>query len=132
MKKLLFFFIIIGIFGSCNKDDDHNTNTELIGSWKLIAIYTDPGDGSGSFEPVELNKTITFQNNGTITCNGELCSMTTTANTTTSGTYSLANATFSSSNCYPENYEYPFQLSDNILIISYPCIEPCQAKYKKL
>lgn len=33
----------------------------------------DPGDGSGTFQPVESDKTIEFKNNGSVITNNSLC-----------------------------------------------------------
>ena len=131
MKKILFTLLTIGILYSCNKDDDSNSGTELIGNWKLIEVLGDPGDGSGTFNSVESNKIITFENNGTITSNGNLCDMSITSENQTSGTYSNSEMSFNSADCNNPDYDYTFEQNGNILIINYPCIEPCQAKYIK-
>lgn len=130
MKKIVFIFIASGIIISCNNDDSV-TNTELIGNWKLIEVLADPGDGSGIFSRVESEKIITFESNETITSNGQICDMSIEIGNPTFGTYSISNSTFNSSDCVNPDYNYTFEQIGNILIINYPCIEPCQAKYKK-
>ena len=131
MKKILFILLTAGILYSCDKDDDSKSNTELIGNWKLIEVLADPGDGSGTFNSVESDKIITFENNGTITSNGNLCDMSISSDNQTSGTYSNSELTFNSANCNNPNYDFMFEQNGNVLIINYPCIEPCQAKYIK-
>ena len=131
MKKLIFSLITVGILFSCNNDDDSNSNTELIGNWKLIEVLLDPGDGSGTFSSVESEKTITFEIGGTITSNGTLCDMSINSDNQTSGTYSNSESTFNSSDCNNPDYNFTFEQNESILIINYPCIEPCQAKYIK-
>ena len=130
MKKII-FLIVAGILFSCNDDENSNLNTELIGSWKLIEVLSDPGDGSGTFHSVESKKIITFKSNGSVTSNGNLCEMSTSTDHPTSGTYSITKLTFNSSNCTNSNYNYTFKQIGNILIIYYPCFEACQAKYEK-
>ena len=49
----------------------------------------------------------------------------------TSGTYSNSEMNFNSSDCNNPDYDFTFEQNGNILIINYPCIEPCQAKYTK-
>lgn len=49
----------------------------------------------------------------------------------TSGTYSKSKWTFNSSDCDNPEYDFTFEQNGNILIINYPCIEPCKVKYKK-
>ena len=131
MKKLIFSLITVGILFACNNDDDSNSNTELAGNWKLIEVLLDPGDGSGTFSSVESEKTITFEIGGTITSNGTLCDMSINSDNQTSGTYSNSESTFNSSDCNNPDYNFTFEQNESILIINYPCIEPCQAKYEK-
>jgi hypothetical protein len=131
MKKAFFILITIGILFSCNKDEDSNSNTELIGNWKLIEVLADPGDGSGTFSSVESEKIIAFESSGTITSNGTLCDMSNNTNNMTSGTYSSSKSSFNSSDCTNPDYNYTFEQNGTILIINYPCFEPCQAKYIK-
>jgi hypothetical protein len=132
MKKIMLIFITIGIFSACkNDDDDSNSKIELTGNWKLIEVLADPGDGSGTFNSVESDKTITFNLDGTINSNGRLCDMSLEANNPTNGTYSISELTFNSSDCTNPDYNYEFEQNGNFLIINYPCFEPCRAKYMK-
>ena len=131
MKKLIFSLITVGILFSCNNDDASNSNTELTGNWKLIEVLLDPGDGSGTFSSIESEKIITFESGGIITSNGNLCDISNNTNNITSGNYSISEMIFNSSDCNNPDYNYTFEQNENILIINYPCIEPCQAKYKK-
>lgn len=133
MKRLILTFVILGIFSACSSDDDSNSNidTELIGNWKLIELLADGGGGSETFNSVESDKIITFNGNGTINSNGRLCDMSIGANNPTSGTYSISELTFKSSDCTNPDYNYEFEKNGNILIINYPCFEPCRAKYIK-
>ena len=137
MKKLLLLSCIVGILFSCNKDDNlnNNSNSELIGDWKLIEIYVDTGSG-GDFEPVDSEKTITFHNDGTITSNGDLCGMAIEADNPTAGTFSSADSTFNSPDCDTPipDHDFRFEQDGNILIIDYspyPCLCSCRAKYIK-
>ena len=131
MKKVIFTLITAGLLLSCNNDDDFNSDTELIGNWKLIEVLEDPGDGSGTFSSVASDKIITFKSGGIITSNGNLCDMTINAGTQTTGSYSFSESTFNSSACNDPTYNYTYEQSGDVLIINYPCIEPCKAKYKK-
>ena len=132
MKQLIILLGLIGLLFSCNIEDDSSADTGLVGDWKLIEVLTDPGDGSGTFLAVESNKIISFYQNGTVTSNGTICNTSIEANNPTSGTYSLTNSTFNSQDCYNPEFEYQFEQDGNILIVIYPCIEPCLAKYKKI
>lgn len=131
MKKSIYLLILLGILFSCNKNDNETTgNSALVGSWKLIAILADPGNGSGIFNPVISNKTIVFDNNGNLSSNGIICDMSTDSNTSSTGNYIEANTSIISSSC--QNLTIKYELIGNTLILNYPCIEPCKAKYIKI
>lgn len=131
MKKSIYLLILLGVLFSCNKNDNETTgNSALVGSWKLIAILADPGNGSGIFNPVISNKTIVFDNNGNLSSNGTICDMSSDSNTSSTGNYIEANTSIISSSC--QNLTIKYELSGNTLILNYPCIEPCKAKYIKI
>jgi hypothetical protein len=137
VKKTVLLFCIAGVLFSCNKDENpkNSSDSELIGEWKLIETYVDPG-GGGSFETVDAEKTITFHDDGTITSNGDLCSMSIEANNPTSGTFSVVDSTFTSPDCDTPipDYDFRFEQNGNVLIIDYspyPCLCSCRAKYIK-
>lgn len=131
MKNLPFILFTILLLISCNSDSSDSEIT-LIGDWKLVEVLADPGDGSGTFLPVESNKRITFGTNGILTSNGNLCDMSITTDAPTVGMYSSSEFTFTSFDCENAGYSYAFEQTDNILIITYLCFEPCKAKYIKL
>ena len=133
MKKSFLLCIIIGVLSSCEEDENpiNSSEPELVSQWELVEVYADPGSGQGSFEPVNSDKTISLFDNGTLISNGDICSMATEANSQTSGIYTLADSTFNSQDCN-NNHNYQFKLNGDTMVIYYPCIEPCQAKYKKV
>jgi len=45
------------------------SEADLISKWKLIEMYSDPGDGSGDFETVSSNKTVSFYSDDVIASN---------------------------------------------------------------
>jgi len=128
MKKMMMLLMLTGILISCSKKDneDKNMTNGLIGEWKLIELLADPGDGSGVFQPVNSNKIIEIYNTGVIISNGDLCTMSIDANVPSSGTYSMIDSTINAANC-----ELTFEVDGNDLIVYYPCIEPCVAKYER-
>lgn len=131
MKKGIVFIGILGFLLSCSKSDEKIiTNTNIVGSWKLIEVLEDPGDLSGTFVSVSSNKTITFSNTGKITSNGSMCDMSIESNTKSYGTFLETNSTIHPSNC--QNSEIMYELNGNTLILMYPCIEPCKEKYIKI
>jgi len=126
MKKypilaLLFCTILLV---SCKKE-----KTELRGEWLLVEVSYDPGDGSGSFEPVSSTKTLHFSN-GSISSNGDLCSLSAEVGFTTAGTYNLADSIITG-DCIYGGLPITFEHNGNELIVNYPYLENCRAKYVK-
>ncbi len=142
MKNLLLSSIIIGILLSCSNDDESKNvvNPQLIGKWKLIETFLDPGDGSGTYQSIESEKTIEFFNNGTFAISGSLCKLSTSVGEITMGIvseskYSDRNILISNEECDPDNStaEYRLSIDNSDLIVSYTaCIEGCGLKYQKL
>ncbi|MBJ6367169.1 hypothetical protein [Snuella sedimenti] len=142
MKNLLIILMIMGVIFSCSNDDANKNvvNPELIGKWKLIETFEDPGDGSGVYESIESEKTIEFSNDGTFTINGPLCQLSTLVGGTFTG--NVRNSNYSDNNilvpeeeCDPDNpsAEYRVLIENSNLIIYYTaCIEGCGNKYQKL
>ncbi|MBI9037124.1 MAG: hypothetical protein JEY97_03250 [Bacteroidales bacterium] len=130
MKKIIFLLGFAIIVFSCDKNNDKQVDSDLIGKWGLIEVLADPGDGSGTFHSVQSNKIIEFHDDGTITSNGEICDMSIETNNSTSGAYSLIDSTISSNDC-SNQMNISFEQNGSTLIINYPCIEPCRAKYEK-
>lgn len=62
MKKKTFLLLVAGVLFSCNNDDNPNPNLYLIGTWNLIEVLADTGDGNGTFQPVDSNQTIELKN----------------------------------------------------------------------
>ncbi|MFK8164196.1 MAG: hypothetical protein AB8H12_17255 [Lewinella sp.] len=133
MKSLLLFpiFLMAVVFLSCEKDEGQTS--PLSGEWRLVEVYADPGDGSGSFEPVMSNKTITFGEDGDYTAQGNLCTMEEAADTATSGKFWSDDQNVEPNECIslPAQSGITYAFVGDDLILSYPCIEPCQHKYRK-
>ena len=122
---LLFFTLT-----SCDNTDADDTANALIGTWKYTEMLADPGNGSGTFILVTSDKTITFDALGNVTSNGSLCDMSTASNASSTGTYTAATNTLIPSSC--PNTSIIYELTGTVLILNYPCIEPCKAKFIKV
>ena len=131
MKKPMILFISYVLLISCQSDNSTLQTFELIGDWKLVEVLSDPGDGSGSFVSVDSEKTMTFLRDGTLTSNGSLCGIEFTSLVPSSGVYSLTDSTYTTADCGGSDTSYDFEQFENILIVSYPCIETCQSKFVK-
>lgn len=133
MKKGIIFFALIALLCSCNNDDDNDTpDTELVGNWKLTEILSDPGDGSGTFIAVVSEKEMEFYTDGSVISNGALCNISTQSDTPSEGTYSITDGTISSPLCNTSQFNIYFEIDGSNLIINYPCIEACRAKFLKI
>jgi len=131
MKNLALLLLLSGVLFSCNNDDDLS-DTELVGTWKLIEVFQDPGDGSGTFERVISEKTITFESDNTISSNGDLCDLGITSDSPTFGIYSEDDMTLTSTDCRFPNTVLNLRQDGNTISIWYPCFEGCASKYIKL
>ncbi|NND78198.1 MAG: hypothetical protein HKN39_08445 [Flavobacteriales bacterium] len=134
MKNVFILITLSIILTGCEDDNfvPENEIPELIGEWKLIQVYNDPGDGSGDFVDVFQGKTVTFFEDSTLISNGSLCNNSSTFNEDSSGTYDPGDMIIFPDSCVVQPpLGHSYELGRN-LIISYPCDEPCQAKYEKL
>ena len=140
MKRLSLIAVVLVII-SCKDNDDASLTTipELSGTWLLVEQYSDPGDGSGDFMKVKSEKTIEFLNDGTFRSNGKLCSLDSSIGPKTTGIYAVNESLtkYSQNNylepegCEFENLKVGIYLRGSDLILSYPCFEGCQQKFKK-
>jgi len=132
MKNIILLFGLVVLMSSCSNDDSGgDISTDLIGEWQLIEANADPGDGSGTFQPVDSDKVVVFLSNGTVTSNGSICILSIDSNNPTSGTYSLSDSTISSSDCVADR-DVEFEIVNSNLIMRYPCIEACEEKFTKI
>lgn len=124
---------LVALFSSCSKESSSSTESlpEGVSSqWQLIERYDDPGDGSGGFEPVEGDKYIVFNDDGTLVSYGSLCSTLVGSTEANNGTYDADNFTIFSDECGLITLYYEYQ--DDHLIVKYPCDEPCHEKYQAI
>lgn len=133
MKSFLLFsfLLFIFLFTSCEKDKE--LVTPLSGTWQLIEVLADPGDGSGTFESVTSGKTITFGEAGAYTANGDLCNFSEESATTSSGIFWDEDQNVEPGGCISQapRSGITYEFVDEELILSYPCIEPCRHKFSK-
>jgi hypothetical protein len=67
MRILLFIFL--AVFISCNKEEFKKHRYELVGKWKRIEVYVNPGNG-GSWQPDRSKQPVTLE----FTADGKLIS----------------------------------------------------------
>jgi hypothetical protein len=113
-------------FLSCEKDNEL-PSTELSGNWLLVEALYDPGDGSGTFETVDSDKTITFNVDGTYSATGTICQLNEDANQGSSGTYDTVDNLITPSDCIAVPAEaptIPYPLEGDDLVLQSDWSEP--------
>ena len=126
---LLVFFTLV----SCS--DEPQPESGIVGLWELNAVLADPGDGSGVFQAVDSDRTITFYETGTFLSSGELCSLNPQSSNESRGTYDTAMMVLIPNECMINDTQ--ISLTYNLtnqeeLIVNLLCIEPCALKYHKV
>lgn len=122
---------------SIDADDKEIDDLSLVGTWQLVETYMDPGDGSGTWQPVEDGFMYTFYSDGNFISNKfREC---------TTGNYSIeGNKLILDYDC--EGFTTGLEEPEGVFIeeISYipgfilldpvyvRCIEGCGYKYKKI
>ena len=133
MKNCTYFLIFLPlslVLSSCNSPEEDGLMTK----WHLIEQLMDPGDGSGTFQPVSSDKTVSFFEDGTITSeNGSICiGEVWSGGTSSSGTFSEATMTIDVANCTGGHVPLSYEMDNGFLILNYACIEPCREKYEQI
>lgn len=126
MKQLLCIILLIS---SCDSPDKP---ADIVGTWKLAEVLADPGDGSGTFQPVNSEKAITFNPDNTFESSGTLCIPEIEPVSATMGTYDTDAMTISPNCGFQQTAPLRYEMSSNGLIIYFHCIEACAQKYRKI
>lgn len=130
MKQLFIFLSAALVLQACNQEE---SEPDIVSNWHLIEQLADPGDGSGTFQPVSSGKTVQFFEDGTWNSNGSLCTMSSESNNPSTGTFSVSDSTITVDDCgFAPPYPMTFQIQGGFLILNYPCIEPCREKYEPI
>jgi len=119
MKKLLLTCAILctALLFSCKKDTQGTG--EIFGKWLLTEQYSDPGDGSGTYQKVKERKTATFSRTGEIT--GEVFESPTSFKVLDSVRMEITTKI--------NTYVYRYKVTDKYLQLNPPCIEGCGLKF---
>lgn len=122
--------MLIGFLVSCNSDNQEKSTPELTGTWKLIEVLADPGDGSGAFKAVRSNKTIEFKSNGTIVTNTSLCDPY-SDEIKSSGSFNLVNHSIITNCQNPNIATIYFELKNDYLLLHYLSNEGYSQKFQR-
>ncbi len=134
MNKTILIVLITTTFYSCTQEEDiFSKNTELICKWNLIEQLVDPGDGSGTFQPIDSERTIEFFKNGKVVSNGSFCSMSSNSGQKSYGVFNDNKEIITpKEDCNSSEYKIYYKLIDGYLHLSYQCIEGCAQKFEKI
>ena len=137
MKVNIIFVIAVftAMMTACNDEsaEDVSTNT-LVGTWKLTEVLADPGDGSGTYQPVESSQVIIIYGDYTFISTQRLCNGLYQGNPQNTGWVDVENALFWIDNCDfgPGSSTIGFAQVRDELYLYFACIEPCGQKYERL
>jgi hypothetical protein len=127
--KIFWGFALLFLF-ACSGEEGAENST-LIGSWKLIEQYSDPGDGSGDYQAVDSEFTIMFADDGTFSANSNMCNMTSDTVGSASGTWDELSGSLEVDGCAFVGFGITYEIKKGFLFIYYPCIEGCGQKFEK-
>lgn len=125
MKKgFLFLLLFAGVLLSCSKSDTPTAgNTSIPGIWKLVETLSDPGNGSGTWQPATQLITLTFTTNGFIQGNAFPQARRYEVTSDTNIKFTFSDGTFI-------NYNYMLR-NDTLVLSGGGCIEACGLKFQK-
>ncbi len=132
MKRKSYFFGLLGILSACMYQNQSYGPIDLTGTWKLIEILSDPGDGSGQFNKTSIDMTIEVFNDNTFKATRVMCEISGGLYPyQTSGTFDIQAGTLTPDNCRFPKTIY-FVIEGNHLILSYLSDEPYRQKFEKI
>ena len=133
MKQIIALGLLFATLMACDETGSVE-DLSLLGSWQLAEVLADPGDGSGTYQPVNSQKTLTFHTDGTFRSTENMCPG--MGNDSRTGRLNLADSTLLIDNCTwwnsEENASLHIEFDGINLYVLFPCIEPCGEKYRKI
>ena len=133
--NILLLGILVGLLVACQEESNSDlTPNTLIGTWKLTEVLADPGDGSGTFQPVESAQVIVIHGDNSFISTERLCNGLYQGPSQNTGTVDVVNSLLWIDNCdfSPGSSTIYFRHIDDELILSFQCIEPCREKYIRI
>ncbi|TMU56611.1 lipocalin family protein [Flagellimonas algicola] len=130
MKRIATLAFAIILVLSCSNDDIY-AESDIVGTWKLIQIKADPGDGSAEFRSVKSEKTIQFKSNGTVSTNTSLCDPY-SEEIRTAGKFDLENLTITTNCENPNIATISFEWQDETLVLNFISNEGYSQKFQKI
>lgn len=123
----IFLFVLLIALANCHKEEFKKHNYNLVGKWKRIESYINPGNG-GSWQKDQINPplTIEFMADGKLVSNSQLYSNFTGYTIAAGNTIEFLPPL----NGVTRAVYYSFN-SDTELTLTYACIEGCGDRFVK-
>lgn len=121
--KITNLFIALFFISSCKQDQPIDEN--VIGAWQHSETLMDIGDGNGSYQKVDSEKTLLFTAYGTVISNQSIC-IGNNHKDATVATWLPEENKFSVDNC---EATYELDPAQETLTVTYQCMEACGEKY---
>lgn len=130
MKNLLLFMVFAFSLVGC--EDKNEVTSGLEGNYKLTKIYADPGNGSGTYQPVNFDppKEIEFGKNGSFSSKNFTSQDFSAFNFVSYELKGDGTILFKTANSTGQSLRYV--INGNELTISFICIEGCGYRFTKL
>jgi hypothetical protein len=123
MKNFILLAAILFSSVACRKTATQTGNRSIIGKWELYENLLDPGDGSGTWHPVDSSNPSYLE----FKVDGTLVSTPYSANS-----WDRFQLTSDSSLIFfrdSSQFNYGYQISNTLLTLYGPCIEACGERY---
>lgn len=123
-QAVLFLLLCSAVLFSCSKSDSNVvTKTPLPGAWQLVETLSDPGNGSGMWQPAPESLLLTFTTDGRIEGTAFPQARRYVVTSDKNIRFIYADSTF---------INYNYTLANTTLVLSGGgCIEVCGLKFKK-
>ncbi|MEM8523858.1 MAG: hypothetical protein AAGG68_04400 [Bacteroidota bacterium] len=126
------FILLLSIFLLAFSCEEDAPTPEKINKWKLIEQLSDPGDGSGTFQVVDSERTIEFVDEEIVRSNGSFCNMGTGTEETVTATHNPEEKFILVEACGGTPFKILYDFDEEFLYLRFPCREPCAQKYERV
>lgn len=129
MKNLLITCGLLFLLTQCQNEIEANqSSSDITGTWKLIAVKNDIGNGLGTFVPATTEKVLIISADGKVVSSVGFCP----ASNSNEATYNTATGELKPQGC---DQFLPYKArkeGDNLILTPGGCIEECGEKYVRV
>ncbi|MEL7145190.1 MAG: hypothetical protein AAFO69_02380 [Bacteroidota bacterium] len=131
-NQILAFLTLLCLLSGCGDDNDLTSlSSSPSGVWILKEVLSDPGDGSGTFRPVESTHSILIFEDNSFKSSEDICNG---SDNGVSGQVDVASGRFRITDCFNGigRGTLRYQQVKDEMILYFLCIEPCAQKYVRI